>query len=747
MKSRSVFLRGLRFGMVSMSAIGCLWLAGCGGGSATFLAPESGGVAEPVAAASGDVADPADINAAAQAIAPKWIWFPEGAPQSAAPNAPRYFRRAFELVNRPPSAFLWIAADNEYDLYLNGTKLGSDGNFERPEVYEVADGLVIGRNVIAVEARNGGGPAGLIASLALVGARGQVEYVVTDAAWKSARTVAGNASKSASSAASPSAGPSWTGLDFDDTGSAWVGAFVLRDPLPGAWNHAAGLMGRVVSLDLHPATLSPNGDGFRDEIRIDVANRFAPGRTATVRVKNADGNVVAAFKDLAEPETSLTWNGLDKKGRQVPEGDYACSIEVEGSDGLLRLEKTLRVDTTTKFERAPDRVKTLFPIGIWFDGRVEGINCSPGHYNVPKDLDKARKYYEENFADIRDHNIDIVVIPNTPPAYRETLLAAADKVGVKIVLEIVELAYVDFGGRFSVRNPNMVQDEKEVLEYCRTLIEPLKKHPSLLYYQVLDEPPAELYDNFNLISRALAQLDPERPSFSCLCFEQELPRTAALDMQMIIFDRYPIRKGVKPGDYDLRSFIPLLDSLNKHAGKRPYWMVLQTFAMRDRPDGVRYPTAAEFRAMVWLSLGRNSKGIFYFLHNSFTQEEELQGLVDLELRPHPLYADVSKMSVDLKRLAPTLLAIQPSAPRVEEAEGFDVRSFTDSAGKGYAIVTNLDVLKDGAFSGRLLPAAGPAAARIRNVLTGQSLPVSSQGDRKGFELRLAPGEGCLLALE
>ncbi len=396
-------------------------------------------------------------------------------------------------------------------------------------------------------------------------------------------------------------------------------------------------------------------------------------------------------------------------------------------------------------------MKAIFPIGVWFDGRVEGINCPEGYHNVPKGLEAAARYYEANFTDIRNHGIEIVVIPNTPPDYRETLLAAADKVGVRVVLELVELAYVDYGGAHSVRNPEMTQDEEEMVKYCEKIIAPLRGHPSLFCYQVLDEPPAELFKNFSLVNRVLRRLDPAHRSFSCLCIEGELDRTAAMGTQMIVFDRYPLRKGSKPGDYDFQSFIVVLEVLKKHSTPdRPYWMVVQTCAM-DRPAGLRYPSAEEVRAMTWLSLAHNAKGIFFFLHNSFTQEERLQGLVDLDMKPHPIYAEVAELSVMLKRLAPLVLSIAPSDPVVQPVAGFDVQSFKGPKGERHVFVTNLDVLTARGFKGRLADGVvGPA--RWRNVVTGETIEAAkaketerAMGAPAGeFTIRLRPGEGCLL---
>ncbi|MGI8907505.1 MAG: hypothetical protein ACR2IE_13565 [Candidatus Sumerlaeaceae bacterium] len=392
-----------------------------------------------------------------------------------------------------------------------------------------------------------------------------------------------------------------------------------------------------------------------------------------------------------------------------------------------------------------------FPIGVWFDGRVEGINCPEGYHNVPKEMKAAKEYYQRNFQDIRDHGIEIVVIPNTPPDYRETLLSVADQVGVKIVLELVELAYPEWGGRHSVRTPDMVRDEAEVLKYCDAMTSEIRKHKSLFCYQVLDEPPANLFENFALVNRVLEKLDPAHPSFSCLCFEEELARTTAMGTQMIVFDRYPLRKPSKPGDHDFTPFRSLLDKLDHHAGKLPYWMVVQSCAM-DTTTGLRYPTQAELRLMTWLSVAHNAKGIFFFLHNSYTQQERLQGLVDLEMAPHPIYGEAADLARTLKRLSPLLLRIERTSDTLVKArDAFDVQSFEEAGdaamrkGNRYAFVVNQDVLRSASFDGEFEDAS-TAPKELRDLIVDVPIDVKTEGGVAKFSIRLPPGGAALLRI-
>ncbi len=390
--------------------------------------------------------------------------------------------------------------------------------------------------------------------------------------------------------------------------------------------------------------------------------------------------------------------------------------------------------STTK---SANPMKALFPVGVWYDGRVEGINCPKGYVDVPAGLENARKYYEKTFRDIKDHGIDIVVIPNTPPDYRETLLSVADRVGVKIVLEVAEIAWPQFGGDVSIHSPNMTRDETVLHGRLKKVIEPLMKHPSLMGYQLVDEPSAALFEKWKLLKRVLGRIDPGRPAFSCLCNEGELDRTSRMGTEMLVFDRYVIAEGSKPGDYNWRHWIGLLETIRRYADANslPYWMVVQTCA---KPGGMRYPTPAELRVMTWLSIAHNAKGMFFFLYNSNTQEESLQGLVDTNLKPVPLYEAAGDLAKELKRLAPILLAVRPAASIAATQAAVDVQTFTDSGGSHYVFATNLNVLSEVTFE---LTFSTPNVCGLSNVLSGHKTPVSSSG-KAG--LRLLPGEGELL---
>lgn len=386
-----------------------------------------------------------------------------------------------------------------------------------------------------------------------------------------------------------------------------------------------------------------------------------------------------------------------------------------------------------------------FPIGIWYDGRVQGINVPEGCTNVPAGQKEAREYYLKTFRDIRDHGISIVVIPNTPPDYRETLLKAADEVGVKIVLEIAEVAWPQFGGDLCVRNTNLTTDSAVLRERLGKIINPIRHHPSLYAYQLIDEPPAEFVPGMQRISAALARLDPKRPGFSCMCNEGELSKTADSGTPMVIFDRYPIRAKSKPGDYDMQQWVKLNELIRKSADARsiPYWMVMQTFGMK---NSVRMPTPAEVSALTWIPIAHNCKGIFYFLYNSDTQGEHLQGVVDSKLNPDPMWKEVGEQARAIKALSPLLAELKPaeSALAAEPAGKIDAQTFADGKGRKYLIVVNMDVTAPVKWTVEL---ANKDAKTLTAIPQKKQIKTGADKDSKGFPIELAAGQGQIYRID
>lgn len=148
----------------------------------------------------------------------QWIW--DAADESGS-NEPRYFRRVFELVAKPEAAELFATCDNSYVAYVNGIKLGGDDAWNSVEKYDLKPHLVVGKNVIAIEARNQGGPAGLLAWVSLTENK-KTTVIGTDATWKFSLLSAKD----------------WHQAALDD--AAWKKPNILGPAGIGPWNITGG---------------------------------------------------------------------------------------------------------------------------------------------------------------------------------------------------------------------------------------------------------------------------------------------------------------------------------------------------------------------------------------------------------------------------------------------------------------------------------------------------------------------------
>ncbi|NLH74430.1 MAG: hypothetical protein GX456_15380 [Verrucomicrobia bacterium] len=120
----------------------------------------------------------------------RWIWHAEGNPALAAPVERRYFRTVFDIERSHGinSAKMAVTADNSFELFVNGSSVGTGDNFHQTYLFEVTNALRPGRNVLAVAAENGGdtpNPAGLVAALAVRYDDGGTQIMITDGNWKS----------------------------------------------------------------------------------------------------------------------------------------------------------------------------------------------------------------------------------------------------------------------------------------------------------------------------------------------------------------------------------------------------------------------------------------------------------------------------------------------------------------------------------------------------------------------------------
>lgn len=141
----------------------------------------------------------------------EWIWLADR-------EAPRaWFRHSLPLTTPARSAWLAITADNRFRLIINGKEIGEGNNWNAVYRYDIARYLRRGTNIIAVEAHNTDGPAGLLAEGEVLTADGRKVAIRTGTHWRvSDRAAAG-----------------WLSAGFDDSG--WHPATAYGRPPVAPW--------------------------------------------------------------------------------------------------------------------------------------------------------------------------------------------------------------------------------------------------------------------------------------------------------------------------------------------------------------------------------------------------------------------------------------------------------------------------------------------------------------------------------
>ncbi len=130
--------------------------------------------------------------------APLWIWAP-----GKVEDKPVFFRHGFDLKEVAPGTRLQLTCDNQAEVFINGTSVGKVTEWQEPLSAKFAPLLKVGRNVIAVRAKNEGGAAGLVARVD-TGEKGGAVLAESGTGWKS----------------SPAVPPGWEAAGFND--SAWT---------------------------------------------------------------------------------------------------------------------------------------------------------------------------------------------------------------------------------------------------------------------------------------------------------------------------------------------------------------------------------------------------------------------------------------------------------------------------------------------------------------------------------------------
>ncbi|MGE3776035.1 MAG: HEAT repeat domain-containing protein, partial [Pirellulaceae bacterium] len=113
----------------------------------------------------------------------QWIWTRDHA-KDQVPTGSCHFRKSLQLRD-PQEAKVVILADDSYELFVNGRRLGTGHSTERMVEYDIGRYLDSGRNLIAVKVTNLRGRTAALAARVLIKDKGdEWRSYSTDASWK-----------------------------------------------------------------------------------------------------------------------------------------------------------------------------------------------------------------------------------------------------------------------------------------------------------------------------------------------------------------------------------------------------------------------------------------------------------------------------------------------------------------------------------------------------------------------------------
>ena len=164
------------------------------------------------------IATPARVCCAESAQdEPTWIWTPDH-PVGKVPQTSCHFRKTIHVADAPQTGVVEIAADDIYELFVNGKKIARGSTQQEFNRHEVQAQLRQGKNVFAIKVTNRNGDnAGLAARITLDAGTDKARVYVTNPTWR----------------CSQKALPLWTSVTYRDerwTAAKNLGAFGTKLP-------------------------------------------------------------------------------------------------------------------------------------------------------------------------------------------------------------------------------------------------------------------------------------------------------------------------------------------------------------------------------------------------------------------------------------------------------------------------------------------------------------------------------------
>jgi len=483
-----------------------------------------------------------------------------------------------------------------------------------------------------------------------------------------------------------------------------------------------------VTLSWHtamPDVFSPNNDGIYDTTKIIYS--VSQPSTITLTINQPSGPAVKVLEYNVPKNKSvneITWDGTDEHNNIVPDGNYVYKIGMrsESSQELI-MQGELEINTTIHYSSATvNQFTDFFPRGVWIysGGTFETLN------------------YNNVFKDLKEHNINAVLLNWIPESRYIDALTAGEVYGIRCILHAIRLNEL-----IEEYLPYQALPE----EILRQEVEYLKNHysgyNSLLGYYIIDEPDDKFLPNVFLVNTVMNDIDPAHPGFSAIQHRDNLLDVfEATRPAVLLFYHYPlpISSRARPDDFD--TFIQDIESISQRAESQglPFWLIVMGYAPT-RLHGL--PTPEELRCQTFLAIAYGVKGLFYFMYQS---SAGVVGLMDYELNPTERYEALGKLFGELKSMESLFLKWKrTTTPRATSSLACcEVQTFIDDVGTNYVVVVNKDCINPACPR---LTINMTGITQLRDIRGGFPIAFKSETTQTYIDLEILPGDGRILEIK
>ena len=270
---------------------------------------------------------------------PFWIWSPEQTP-GRIPQGSCHFRKILHLPI-DFEGFVEIAADDSYELFVNGKSVGEGKSWEDFDRFDISDRLRKGKNVIAVKVTNrNGSDAGLVGRIVLTSKDGKKRTYLTNPTWKTSARV----------------WPLWDSIAYRD--SRWkaaknLGQYGIAKPwaVPSRDKANAKVAEKKTTKEKVAEKNTPQDEPVAKKTNFPPKKRAEDQPKNQVAIKTIAGRNPPKSKDppsvnqLATPDRHQPQHAVDAphvKAIQAPVGDYPEFRVPKG----FRIERVVDGETT-----------------------------------------------------------------------------------------------------------------------------------------------------------------------------------------------------------------------------------------------------------------------------------------------------------------------------------------------------------------------------------------------------------------